>query len=91
MDPAVANTIFLIVLLIWSLFWKGLALWRAAKLGQRNWFIFILVINSIALGITFGLLEIVYLLRFAKKRLTLEEMKGWKDLFVTKVPDKKKK
>ncbi len=41
--------------LIWSIFWKGMALWRSARLGQRNWFIAILVLNTI------GVLEIIYL------------------------------
>jgi len=52
-------------LMLWSLFWKGLALWRAARGHQRYWFIALLVIN------TLGLLEIVYLVAFAKDRLIL--------------------
>jgi len=59
------------VLYLWSLLWKGLALWRAGKLGQRNWFIGILILN------TLGILEIVYLFVFAKNKLTLEEIKVW--------------
>jgi len=61
----------LFLIFVWSLIWKGLALWRAAKNAQRNWFIALLVLN------TFGILEIVYLFRFSKKRLTLDEMKSW--------------
>lgn len=59
-------------LLVWSIAWKGLALWHAAKNSQRNWFIAILVINTI------GILEIIYLFRFAKKRLTLSDLQFWK-------------
>lgn len=59
-------------LLIWSLFWKGMALWRASKNDQRNWFVIILVLNTV------GILEIIYLFVFAKKKLTLEELKFWK-------------
>lgn len=65
-DPIV---IFLI--LIWSIFWKGIALWRAANLRQRNWFLVILIISSL------GIIEIVYLFGFAKEKLTLKEMKSW--------------
>lgn len=61
----------LFLFLIWSLIWKGLALWRAAKLEQRNWFIAILVFN------TGGILEIIYLFTFAKKKLKLTELKFW--------------
>lgn len=47
---------FLIALaIIWSLVWKGLALWRAAGFRQKYWFIAILLIN------TLGLLEIIYI------------------------------
>ena len=59
-------------LLVWSIAWKGIALWNAAKNSQKNWFIAILVIN------TLGILEIVYLFRFAKKRMTLSDLYFWK-------------
>ena len=65
------NQVFALLLLVWSVFWKGVALWRSAINGQRNWFIVILIVSSL------GILEIVYLFRFAKKRLTLDEMSGW--------------
>lgn len=60
-----------LIVLIWSIFWKGVALWRSAKFDQRNWFIGLLIIN------TLGLLEIVYLFKFAKKQLALHELKSW--------------
>lgn len=66
------SPIALYVVFIWALIWKGLALWRAAKNSQRNWFVVILVLNTI------GVLEIVYLFRFAKNKLTLKELKFWK-------------
>jgi methionyl-tRNA synthetase len=43
-------------LVAWSLFWKGLALWRAARNQHKYWFIALLVIN------TAGVLEILYLI-----------------------------
>lgn len=63
--------ILLFIVYLWSLTWKGIALWRASKSEQRNWFIAILVLN------TLGILEIVYLFRFAKKRLTVTEIQAW--------------
>jgi len=62
----------LIISLIWSLPWKGVAMWTAAKHSQKNWFIVILILN------TLGILEIIYLFRFAKKRMTFRDLKFWK-------------
>ncbi|HVX90084.1 MAG TPA: DUF5652 family protein [Candidatus Paceibacterota bacterium] len=50
--------VFLLVALIWTLLWKGLALWHAARSGQWVWFIVFLIVN------TAGILEIVYLIWF---------------------------
>ena len=67
------------VLLVWSYIWKGFALWRAAKQGQRNWFVVMLVLNTV------GILEIVYLFRFAKKRMTVKELQDtFRNIFFTK-------
>jgi hypothetical protein len=85
MDATVWNNILLYVIIIWSIFWKGIALWRSALLKQKNWFVVILVLNSV----TIGILEIVYLFWFAKKRLTFAEMKTWKTIFIDHVPKKK--
>lgn len=69
--------------IIWSLFWKGLALWRAASLKQRNWFVVMLILN------TLGLIEIIYLFRFAKKRMTWGEFTSlFKNAFYTKTESK---
>lgn len=59
-------------LLIWSIAWKGVALWNASKNNQKNWFIAILVINTI------GILEIIYLFGFAKTKMTLSDLYFWK-------------
>ena len=48
----------LIVVIIWTTVLKGFALWHAARNNQRNWFITLLVAN------TLGILEIVYLIWF---------------------------
>ena len=53
----------LMLILVWSAFWKGLALWHSAQRGQYFWFIALLVINTI------GILEIIYLLVIAKIKI----------------------
>ena len=50
----------IVLLVVWSLFWKGFALWHAAKRGEQWWFIAILVINTV------GILEIIYIFFIAK-------------------------
>ena len=52
---------FLPIILIWTYYWKGRALWIAAKKGSLYWFIALLLIN------TAGLLEISYIYYFSKK------------------------
>lgn len=52
----------IIVLIIWTIFIKGLALWRAAKNNSKTWFIVLLVVN------TLGILEVLYLLVFGKEK-----------------------
>ncbi len=48
-------------LLLWSLAWKGWALWLAARRGEMVWFVVLLVVN------TFGLLDIFYIFAVAKR------------------------
>jgi hypothetical protein len=54
----------LIALFIWETIWKLIAFWRAGRNKQLGWFIVMAIIN------TAGLLEILYLLFFQKKRIT---------------------
>ena len=66
-------TTIIIVLSIWSLVWKGLALWRAARKKSKGWFVILLIINSA------GLLPILYLLFSKKPRKTREDFGSLKD------------
>lgn len=59
----------LIIIVAWSMVWKGLALWRAGRNNQLGWFIALLLIN------TMGILEIIYLLTAGKKPETKESGK----------------
>lgn len=49
------------LLIIWSLVWKGMALWTSARKGEKVWFVIFLVVN------TLGILEILYIYVFSKK------------------------
>jgi len=49
--------------LIWSVVWKGIALWKAAKNEDLGWFVVLLVVNTV------GILEILYIYVFSKKKL----------------------
>ena len=49
----------LVVILIWSLFWKLLALWKSARKGHAVWFIVIAIFNTI------GILDILYIYVFS--------------------------
>ena len=52
---------------------KGFALWRAARSEQRNWFIGLLVLNTI------GMLDLAYLFYFAKPDKVRKTKKLHKD------------
>lgn len=59
-DPGLGLVLGLLIILlaVWSLVWKGLALWFAARNDQRAWYVALLIIN------TAGILEIIYLVWF---------------------------
>jgi hypothetical protein len=65
------SPIILLILFVWSMVAKGVALWRAANSKQRNWFVAILVLNTI------GIVELLYLFKYAKKTLTFDEIRSW--------------
>jgi len=47
-----------ILAILWSLLWKGMVLWKAARNNQRGWFVVMLIIH------TLGILEILYIILF---------------------------
>jgi len=62
-DPnSVYFTIGIILLMIWSIPWKGVALWKAERNKQKVWFVVMLLANTLAI------LEILYIYKFQKKR-----------------------
>lgn len=44
-----------VLFLVWSLVWKGIALWKSATKRHLVWFIILLLVN------TLGILEILYI------------------------------
>lgn len=56
------NKVYLAIALVWSLAWKGVALWKSASRKEKWWFIAFLVVN------TLGVLEIAYIYYFSKKK-----------------------
>jgi methionyl-tRNA synthetase len=56
------NQWLLIIALIWSMIWKGLALWKSARRKEEWWFIVLLVVN------TLGILDILYLYVFSREK-----------------------
>ena len=53
--------LLLTAVLVWSIIWKGLALWKSARTDSKIWFIVFLIVN------TLGILEILYIYIFSKK------------------------
>lgn len=58
--------ILFLVAMFWSIVWKGIALWKSARNGHKGWYIAILILN------TLGILEIIYLIFFNKKKAKKE-------------------
>lgn len=60
--PYLQYTGLFIFLGIWSMIWKAIALWKAARAQSKPWFIVLLLVN------TLGILEILYIFVFAPKK-----------------------
>jgi hypothetical protein len=52
----ISTPYFIIFAALWEVLWKGLAMWKASKRGEKGWFVIILVFN------TLGVLPVAYLL-----------------------------
>lgn len=59
LTPEMQN--LLILAFLWSLPWKGIALWKAARKNDNTWFITLLIVN------TLGLLEAAYIFHFSDR------------------------
>ncbi len=54
--PLIVSFVFVDLIL------RGVALWKSARFSQKGWFIALLIVNSL------GILPVIYLLFFQKKR-----------------------
>jgi hypothetical protein len=54
-------SIAILAVAIWSMIWKGIALWYAARRGEKGWFVALLILNTV------GILEIIYTFAVAKR------------------------
>lgn len=56
------NLWVLILIVLWTIPWKGYALWKAARATDKWWFIALLLVN------TAGLIEIFYIFLINKRK-----------------------
>lgn len=56
------NPLLILAIVLWVIPWKGVALWKAARLNHKKWFIALLIVNTIAI------LDILYIYFFSKKK-----------------------
>lgn len=59
----IENPWILFLLFLWTLPWKGVALWKSARRKEKYWFVALLVLNTLAI------LEILYIFVFSKKKI----------------------
>lgn len=59
-DSPVGWIFFMLLASLWTIPWKGVALWRAARNGHLGWFIAMFLLNTLAI------LEIIYIFGFSK-------------------------
>lgn len=50
------------IFILWTLPWKGVALWKAATNKKKSWFVALLILNTLAI------LEILYIFVFSKEK-----------------------
>ncbi len=69
MEQLLLSAPILFLILAWTLPWKAVALWKAARNDHKKWFVVILILNTLAI------LEITYIFYFSKKKAeTIEKI-----------------
>ena len=64
--------ILLVIIVIWDMVWKMIALWKAARNNDLAWFILIGVVNSV------GIIPIIYILLRKNKYTAMQSRKRYK-------------
>jgi hypothetical protein len=49
------------LIIIWTLIWKGIAMWKAARAGSKVWYVVLMVVNTV------GILEMIYIFWISKR------------------------
>lgn len=62
-----ATGMWVFIILLWTIPWKGYALWLAARNDQPWWFVILLVVNTLAI------LEIVYIFAIGRPLMKKHE------------------
>jgi hypothetical protein len=52
----------ILIVAVWEVVWKAIALWKSARNGHLIWFICIVIFNTV------GILPIIYIFGFSKKK-----------------------
>ncbi|NLL28026.1 MAG: hypothetical protein GX259_04460 [Bacteroidales bacterium] len=61
-EISTALMVIIIILSVWDLVWKLIAMWKAGRNNHLAWFIIIAIINTV------GILPIIYILTHRKKK-----------------------
>lgn len=56
------SSLIIILVAIWTIPWKGFALWKSARRGDKIWFVVLLLVNTLAI------LEILYIFFFSERK-----------------------
>ena len=52
----------IVILALWTIPWKGYALWKSARAGSKIWFVALLIVNTV------GILDILYIYVFSRDK-----------------------
>jgi len=62
------NTLW-ILLLVWTVIWDGIALWKSAQRKEVFWFCLMMITNTV------GILEIFYIFIFSGSKIDFKKLK----------------
>ena len=62
-------------ILVWTIIWKAVGAWKAARNGHLIWFVVFFVFNTV------GILPIVYLFFFQNRRFSMKAKKKAKKIY----------
>lgn len=61
MEQFIQQNLWVIILVLWQIPWKGWALWKASRASDKTWYITLLLLQ------TLGILDILYIFVFSKR------------------------